>query len=161
MTDPVDEARNTWAREEPYYRYPDDLPHARYTNGVGWVHEIPLSLVEAIRQQERSRYEGLLRVYAAFNKRGEQVSGESPDLSVIEGRIMRDSFSQPTDYIGTRLTSPWIALAGPAPSPSTEDVCEGCGGTGRKILVTPGALGLGGAWIPCPSCTSASKEASQ
>ena len=30
--------------------------------------------------------------------------------------------------------------------------CPTCDGSGRKVLISPGALGLGGAWIPCPTC---------
>lgn len=63
-TNPFDEARVTWKRTLPFYRYAGDEPHVRWENRLGFAYEFPESLQAAIRAEvirERDEAIGLLR----------------------------------------------------------------------------------------------------
>lgn len=96
----------------------------------------------AIRQQERSRYEGVLVEAVA------RVGGLTARLGAAadpEDRAILDRLIEQTK----------TALTDPAPIPSTEDVCAECDGTKQVRAggrVYPGA-GAAYRMKPCPSCT--------
>ena len=97
-----------------------------------WEGDVLPAVEEAVRQQERSRYEGLEALL-----RAEHFGRDGLRLHRVEA------------------CPACAALAEPAPSPSTEDVCAECDGT--KQVRAGGRVypGTGAAYRmkPCPSCT--------
>lgn len=125
MTDPVEEAPEqwealTWTNDiatEEFWIYNSTLlallaealvPSARVLNESMAA---KAALIDAIRQQERSRYEELAR----------------DDWFQLRKVIRMRRYDDSTERLEEELIA---ALADPAPSPSTEGVCAECGGSG-------------------------------